>query len=41
VLLGTNENTILVVDESGCEDQLLQEKISAPVVKMSIAPNGR
>lgn len=41
VLLATNENTVLVLDDSGCVDQLLQERISAPITAMSIAPNGR
>ena len=41
VILGTQENTVLVVDVNGSEDQLLHERIQAPVTKMAVAPNGR
>lgn len=41
VILGTQENTVLVVDVNGPEDQLLQERIQAPITKMAVAPNGR
>jgi hypothetical protein len=41
VILATNENTVVVVDETGGQDQLLQKKLTAPIVMMSIAPNGR
>jgi hypothetical protein len=41
VLLGAAERTIVVVDENGFADQRLQDKLSAPVTKMSVAPNGR
>lgn len=41
VMLGTNDNSIIVVDENGPEDQLLQDRVEAAVTKMSVAPNGR
>ena len=41
VLVGTSERSILVVDESGAEDQLMQDRLEAPVTKMAVAPNGR
>ena len=40
VMLGTTDNSILVVDENEVEDQLLQDRISAPITKMAVAPNG-
>ena len=40
VMLGTPDNSILVVDENEVEDQLLQDRVSAPITKMSVAPNG-
>lgn len=40
-MLGTNDNSIIVVDENGPEDQLLQDRIGAAVTKMTVAPNGR
>lgn len=41
VILGTSDSTVLVVDTNGPEDQLLQQRIQAPVISMAIAPNGR
>lgn len=41
VIIGTSDNTVLVVDTNGPEDQLLQARIQAPVVSMAVAPNGR
>jgi hypothetical protein len=41
VMLGTNDNSITMVDENGPEDQLLQDRVGAAVMKMSVAPNGR
>lgn len=41
VLLGTEDSSIIVVDENGPEDQHLQDRIGAPVTKMAVAPNGR
>ena len=40
VMLGTTDNSILVVDENEVEDQLLQDRILAPITKMAVAPNG-
>ena len=39
VMLGTMENSILVVDRNGAEDQLLQD-IAAPITKIAVAPKG-
>ena len=41
VMLGTLDNSILVIDEQEVEDQLLQDRIKAPITKMAVAPNGR
>ena len=41
MLLGTEDSSIIVVDENGPEDQHLQDRIGAPVTKMAVAPNGR
>jgi hypothetical protein len=41
VIIGTSDNSVLVVDTNGPEDQLLQGRIQAPVIAMAIAPNGR
>jgi vacuolar protein sorting-associated protein 16 len=41
VLLGTQDNSILVVDENEVEDQLMQDRIGAPIIKIAVAPNGR
>lgn len=41
VVLGTKDNSIVVVDKHGCEDQLLQERLATPVLDMAIAPNGK
>jgi hypothetical protein len=41
VLLGTTDNSILVVDENEVEDQLLQDRIAAPITKMAVTPNGQ
>lgn len=40
-MLGTPDNSILVIDEQEVEDQLLQDRIKAPITKMAVAPNGR
>jgi hypothetical protein len=32
---------VIVTDENEAEDQLLQDRILAPIIKMSVAPNGR
>jgi len=44
VLLGTSDNSVLVLYEAEfknvIEDQQLQGKIEAPIVKMAVAPNG-
>ena len=40
-MLGTVDNSVLVVDENEVEDQLLQDRIGAPITKMAVAPNGR
>lgn len=41
VILGTVDNSAVVVDENDTEDQLLQDRIAAPIVKMTVQPNGR
>lgn len=41
VLIATSDNSVLIVDTTNSEDQLLQERISSPIVKMAVAPNGR
>mmetsp|Transcript_15400 Transcript_15400/g.23213 ORF Transcript_15400/g.23213 Transcript_15400/m.23213 type:complete len:848 (-) Transcript_15400:170-2713(-) len=41
VMLGTSDNSIIVADENDAEDQLLQDRIAAPITKISVAPNGR
>jgi len=41
VMLGTIDNSVLVIDEHEVEDQLLQDRIGAPITKMAVAPNGR
>lgn len=41
VMLGTSDNSIRVIDENDSEDQLLQDRILAPITKISVAPNGR
>jgi len=41
VMLGTSDNSIRVIDENDSEDQLLQDRIQAPITKISVAPNGR
>lgn len=41
VMLGTTDNSVIVVDEHEVEDQLLQDRIGAPITKMTVAPNGR
>jgi hypothetical protein len=40
-MLGTSERSIIVIDENDSEDQLLQDRIAAPITKISVAPNGR
>lgn len=45
VLIGTSDNSVLVLHEAEVdniiEDQLLQQKIAAPIDKIAVAPNGR
>lgn len=41
ILLATQDNSIIVVDDNYIEDQHLSERISSPIVKMAVAPNGR
>lgn len=41
VMLGTLDNSVIVVDENEVEDQLLQDRIAAPIDMMALAPNGR
>eukprot|EP01034_Spumella_vulgaris_P022472 gene22472-28600_t len=46
VLVGTSDNSVLVVHESDAEDniiedQLLQQKIAAAITRIAVAPNGR
>ena len=41
VMLGTADNSVVVVDENEAEDQLLQDRIGSPITKMTVAPNGR
>jgi len=41
VMLANQVNSIIVVDENEIEDQLLHDRIGAPITKMSVAPNGR
>src|SRR3546814_930895 len=41
VLIATSDNSVLIVDDKNSEDQMLQERISSPIVKMSVAPQGR
>lgn len=41
VLIGTADNSILVVDANGPDDQRLQGCIQAPIISMALAPNGR
>lgn len=41
VMIGTIDNSVLVIDEHEVEDQLLQDRIGAPITKMAVAPNGR
>lgn len=45
VILGTSNSSALVVHEHGdetiTEDQVLQTSIAAPIIKLSVSPNGR
>jgi len=41
VLLATEDNSVIVVDENEVEDQLLQDRVFAPITMMVVAPNGR
>jgi vacuolar protein sorting-associated protein 16 len=41
VILGTPDSSIIVVDENDFEDQLLQDRIGAPISKIAVAPNGK
>ena len=40
VLLGTPDNSIVVISEHGIEDQRLQDRIESPIAKIAISPNG-
>ena len=35
------DNSIIVVDENGPANQQLQDRLNSPIIKMSVAPNGR
>ena len=37
----TSNHSIIVVEESDIEDQLLQDRIGSPILKIAVAPNGR
>ena len=39
--MATSDCSILIVDESQCKDQYLQDKLPAPITSIAIAPNGR
>ena len=41
VFLGTNEGSIIIVDENGAVDQLLSDKIQSSIVNICISPGGR
>ena len=41
VLLSTHDQSIVVASRTESRDQNLQEKLSAPVLQMAVAPNGR
>mmetsp|Transcript_5269 Transcript_5269/g.16131 ORF Transcript_5269/g.16131 Transcript_5269/m.16131 type:complete len:723 (+) Transcript_5269:707-2875(+) len=41
VILSTNDNSVILVDSNGPEDQLLHKRFQTPIVDMSVAPNGR
>ena len=41
MILGTSDCSIVVVDESGPEDQLLTDRLPSPITKMALAPSGR
>jgi hypothetical protein len=41
ILLGTVDGSIIVVDETLAQDQLLQELLGSTVTKIAVAPNGR
>ena len=41
VLLATSDASIIVVDHRGAEDQLMSDRLTVPILKISVAPNGR
>ena len=41
VMIGTSDNSVVVVDEHSIEDQMLHDRINAPITKMAFSPNGR
>ncbi|CAM9915708.1 unnamed protein product [Ectocarpus sp. 4 AP-2014] len=41
VVLATEDGNVLAVDEHGVEDNLLEEPLLEPIVKIAVAPNGR
>lgn len=41
IMLSTVDRSVVIVDSNGPEDQLLQERIKAPIIEMAVAPNGR
>lgn len=40
VMLGTSENSIIVIDENEAEDQLIQDRISAPIQRLEMDASG-
>ena len=40
-MLGTSDSSIRVIVENDSVDQLLQDRIPAPITKISVAPNGK
>lgn len=40
VMFGTKDNSIIVVDRNDWEDQLLGDRIAAPITKIAVAPKG-
>lgn len=41
MILGTTNSSVVVAHEHGYEDQLLQDRVGAPICKMAVAPNGQ
>ena len=41
VLVATSDRSVVVVDESGPEDQLCSDMIPSPIILMTLAPNGK